>query len=92
MMQMALSAGIRVVIGTPLEAGAEDAEVDQSLLARQLRLNQYAGYVGFLLDYQRDGGRYPAMTSLAEAEGGLAAGSPIVEPHAIREIVGPAPR
>jgi hypothetical protein len=87
MTQMATAAGIRVVIGTPLEAGTEDQEIDLSLLARQLRLNRTAGYIPYLLDYQRDHGGYAAMTSLAEAEAGLAAGMPLAEPHVIREIV-----
>jgi GDSL-like Lipase/Acylhydrolase family len=92
MAQMAYDAGIRVVIGTPLGAGNENEEIDISELDRQLRLNQGIGAIPYLLDYARDGGGYAAMTALAEAEVGLAAGEPLVEAHAIREIVGPAPR
>jgi hypothetical protein len=92
MTQMALAAGIRVVIGTPLEAGTLDQDIDISGLDRQLRLNWGAGNIPYLLDYQRDGGGYASMSQLAEAEVGLAAGSPIVATHSIREIVGPTPR
>ncbi len=90
MAQMAYDAGIRVVIGTPLEGGDINEEIDISGLDRQLRLNHGIGNIPYLLDYARGVSSYAAMTSLAEAEVGLAAGEPLVEAHEIRAIGGPA--
>jgi hypothetical protein len=95
MSEMANAAGIRVVIGTPLDVAnmTEDQDIDEEVFSRQLRLNHGAGYLpGYLLDYRRYVGGYASMSQMAEAEVGLAAGSPITEMHFMREIVGPAPR
>jgi hypothetical protein len=90
MAQMAYDAGIKVVIGTPLGGGDLNEEIDVSGLDRQLRLNHGVGNIPYLLDYARGASSYAAMTSLAEAEVGLAAGEPLVEAHEVREIGGPA--
>jgi GDSL-like Lipase/Acylhydrolase family len=93
MAEMANAAGIRVIFGTPAGIGSEteNEEIDVELLCRQLRLNYGTGNLpGYLLDYARANADYAAMTQMAEAEIGLAAGSPITEMHLMHEISGVA--
>ncbi len=55
-----------------------------------LSVTRFLSLGSVMLDYARGASSYAAVTSLAEAEVGLAAGEPLVEAHEIREIGGPA--
>jgi hypothetical protein len=96
MTQMAHDAGIQVVVGTPLDVGnmTEDQEIELSEFQRILRLSiQESAY--FLLDYARTDPGYPAMTQMADAETGLASGTPITATQAtqlVRTAAKMAPR
>jgi hypothetical protein len=87
MSQMAHAAGIQVVLGTPLDVAGmtQDEEINDEVLTRVLRESRSDQDLWFLLDYRRMGGNPVGMTQMAEAEIGLAVGSPIVAAHITRK-------
>jgi GDSL-like Lipase/Acylhydrolase family len=95
MAQMAESAGIKVVIGTPifLPNMTLDQQGDLADVARQMKLSlMNSAIFEFLVDYQDMGGSgYTAMTSMAEAEIGYAYGTPMAA-AAAQHLLGSTPR
>jgi hypothetical protein len=79
MSAMAQAAGIKVVVGTPLDiSGLTEDEIDDlSVVATQLRLSLEDTALWNLVDYQRMGGGYTAMTSMAQAAIGYSYGTPM---------------
>jgi hypothetical protein len=77
MSAMAQAAGIKVVVGTPIDiSGMTEDEVDDLIvIARQLRLGLEDAPLWNLVDYQRMGGGYTAMTSMAQAAIGYSYGT-----------------
>jgi hypothetical protein len=96
MTQMARDAGIQVVVGTPLDVGnmTLDQEINLAVLQRIMRLSiQENAY--FLLDYARADAGYAQMSQMADAETGLASGTPITATQAtqlVRTAAKMAPR
>jgi hypothetical protein len=78
MSAMAQAAGIKVVIGTPLDVAGMTANesADDDGLARQLRLSTINSDAWNVVDYRRIGGGYTAMTSMAQAAIGYSYGNP----------------
>ena len=94
MVQMAEAAGIRPIVALPLPvAGMSTTDlVELSTMSRLLILTYTNGYLpSYLLDYQPIA-NYAEMTSLAQAEIGLASGSPIptTSPLVQRAAMAPA--
>jgi hypothetical protein len=80
MSAMAQAAGIKVVVGTPIDvAGMTQSEdINAEVFARQLRLSRGDSALWALIDYRRSGGgNYTSMTSMAQAEIGYAYGTPM---------------
>lgn len=79
MSEMAQAAGIKVVVGTPLDVSGMTANesTDDELLARQLRLSVEDAPLWNLVDYRRMGGGYTAMASMAQAAIGYSYGTPM---------------
>jgi hypothetical protein len=78
MAQMALAAGIKVIVGTPIDVGGmtENEDIDAELIARLLRLGD-GDFPWDLIDYRRSGGgNYVDMTSMASAQIGYVYGTP----------------
>jgi hypothetical protein len=79
MVQMAEAAGIRPIVALPMPVAgmSMNDQIEVSTMSRLLILTYVNGDLpAYLLDY-KPVGAYPGMTSLAQAEIGLASGSPI---------------
>jgi lysophospholipase L1-like esterase len=93
MVQMAEAAGIRPIVALPLPVAgmSMNDQIELSTMTRLLILNYVNGDLpAYLLDYQPVGG-YAGMTSLAQAEIGLASGSPIPTASSLAQRAAMAP-
>lgn len=90
---MAEAAGIRPIVALPLPVAgmSMNDQIELSTMTRLLILNYVNGELpAYLLDYQPVGG-YAGMTSLAQAEIGLASGSPIPTASSLAQRAAMAP-